>query len=91
MVNLSRQLRRVEKLYCSLLGRPFQLYAPGHFYDPLVKLEEILPRKKAIFDRSKPSVAAIDINERQQVDRLAQFGALKEKLSFPEFRTTCYS
>jgi predicted O-methyltransferase YrrM len=57
-------------------------YPPGHFYSPLPDLADIDARASTIFDRSRNRLAAIDINEHEQLTLLEAFSGPYAEMPF---------
>jgi len=56
---------------------------PGHFYSPIVGVDEVRRDAQRIFDRSKTALGGIDMNEEAQLELLAHFEALYPSIDFP--------
>lgn len=51
---------------------------PGHFYSPVINLEDILKRKEQIFKEPEIETYGIDLNVSQQLQLLQSFSQLQE-------------
>lgn len=56
---------------------------PGHFYSPVLALDEVQQDAQRIFDSTKPTLGGIEMNEGAQLDLLAHFQALYPSVDFP--------
>jgi predicted O-methyltransferase YrrM len=65
-------------------------YLPGHFYSPIPDLREIDANVDAIFDRSRKTVGAIDLNEREQLRLIHAFATTYKEMPFQEKPTPGY-
>jgi hypothetical protein len=60
---------------------------PGHFYSPVIAIDEVRQDEHRIFGASAATVAGIDMNEAAQLDLLARFEAIYPSIDFPATRT----
>lgn len=63
---------------------------PGHFYSPLVSLDEIRRDEQRVFHRADAHPAGIDMNEAAQLDLLAHFEALYPGVDFPQLKAASH-
>jgi len=61
------------EMYQNLSWRP-----PGHFYSPVLNVEEILKRKEKIFKNTEIVLPGIELNIKEQLELLDFFSRLKE-------------
>lgn len=57
---------------------------PGHFYSPVVSLDEIMRDEQRVFHRPDDTPAGIDMNEAGQLELLRHFEAIYPSVDFPE-------
>ena len=62
-------------------------YLPGHFYSPIPDLGEMKRKAGEIFDRSRKTVEAIEVNEQQQLHLISAFGKMYPEMPFSEKQT----
>lgn len=89
---LLRTLPPLRKLVAerdSLLTRhEFVGFAPpGHFYSPIVSVEEIIRDKPQIFGPFPRVIPGIDLHEREQLDLLDLFESLYDSIPFTATKT----
>lgn len=56
---------------------------PGHFYSPVVAIDEVRQDAPRIFDCTKTTLGGIDMNEEAHLELLAHFEALYPSIDFP--------
>jgi hypothetical protein len=62
---------------------PPKLWVPvGHFYSPYPSIEEIRQNEEKIFDTSQRTLAAIDLNEEEQVQLFWEFAEYYKQIPF---------
>jgi hypothetical protein len=55
----------------------------GHFYSPIVSIQELKKDERRIFRDIPRTLADIDLNESQQLDNLAIFEEIYHSINFP--------
>lgn len=60
---------------------------PGHFYSPIVNVDEVLAKGDSIWDKSRP-VHSISLDVSKQLDQLKEFERYYVELPFPEQPTS---
>lgn len=63
---------------------------PGHFYSPVVSVEEARRDERRIFDAVPRELPGISLNESQQLDLLEEFEALYPSIDFPTTKSTTH-
>ena len=57
---------------------------PGHFYSPVVSIDEIRMREAQVFGRNSKTVAGIDLREADQIELLKRLEHYYGDIDFPE-------
>lgn len=69
-------------------------FPPGHFYSPVVSIDEIRRDEQRVFNASSTSLGGIDLNEAAQLELLGHFEAIYPSVDFPskksESHRYCY-
>lgn len=63
---------------------------PGHFYSPVVSIEEAKRDERRIFEDIPRTLAGIDLNESGQLENLERFEQLYSSIDFPETKSSNY-
>jgi predicted O-methyltransferase YrrM len=69
----------IEQLEIYEVGNP-----PGHYYSPIISVEEIRKHKSTIFNRSATTLAGIDLHEDEQLELLEKFKEYYPEVPFEE-------
>ncbi|MEO5998773.1 MAG: class I SAM-dependent methyltransferase [Chitinophagaceae bacterium] len=83
--------RYINKLpYIKALIKQANLYdlsnPPGHYYSPIISVEEIKKQENEIFAIKSNKIAGIDLNENEQVRLLNEFAKTYQSIPFTEER-----
>ena len=63
---------------------------PGHFYSPVVSIDEIRMREKQIFGSDSRTVTGIDLREQDQLELLKKLGRNYPDMDFPARQATSH-
>ena len=63
---------------------------PGHFYSPIVAIEEARRDERRIFANMPRSLAGIDLNESRQLENLEKFEELYSSIDFPATKSNSH-
>lgn len=66
------------------------LYPPGHFYSPLVSIDEAKQDESRIFSTLPRTMTGIDMNEAGQLENLEKFEAIYGSIDFPESKSNTH-
>jgi hypothetical protein len=66
------------------LIRAHGIAPPGHFYSPVISLEEVRRDEARIFRAAPRRLPGIDLNEERQLELLARFEDMYPSIDFPE-------
>ncbi|HQG38461.1 MAG TPA: hypothetical protein PLK15_04970, partial [Chitinophagales bacterium] len=59
------------------------LFPAGHFYSPVISVEEIKKRQDVIWDAAKqPTIPGIDLNTESQLQRIEEFSKYYAEIPF---------
>lgn len=62
----------------------------GHFYSPIVAIEETKRDEHRIFSTMPPGISGIDLNESRQMELLARFEEMYPSIDFPERKSSTH-
>ena len=63
---------------------------PGHFYSPVISVEEARRDERRIFDTVPRELLGISLNESKQLDLLEEFEAIYSSIDFPTTKSTTH-
>ena len=63
---------------------------PGHFYSPVISVEEARRDERRIFDTVPRELLCISLNESKQLDLLEEFEAIYSSIDFPTTKSTTH-
>lgn len=63
---------------------------PGHFYSPVVSIEEAKRDERRIFENIPRELAGIDLNESRQLENLERFEQLYSSIDFPATKSSTH-
>lgn len=88
--NLIKRLPYIRSLHLQIEQQRAELQRwrtwqpPGHFYSPIPSLEEVRQQARLIFDSSRTTLGAVDLNRLRQAELLEVFGSLCRDIPFPK-------
>ena len=71
-------------IYENELFRKNSCYQPGHFYSPIISVDEIKARENIIWSDTKPLLHAIDLNTEEQSTLIKSFEKYYNEIPFAE-------
>lgn len=81
----------ISSLYAeSKLYRKNAIYPPGHFYSPIVSVDEILSDSERIWNQNNEEIAGIDLRVKEQLNLVGNFQKYYKDIPFTEERSLLY-
>lgn len=84
---MEHTINNIEKTYNEYVKN--SCYPPGHFYNPIISIDEIKIDENRIWDKEKiDGILGIDLNTKEQIKLVKEFYKIYEDLPFKKEKTS---